>query len=233
MTIEFFYPIGKEPEKDPVIELLPKEYCSASIIFYPFIKMPDSWVSADAPTNKEIYKSGSPISWREIQRRSNLNSISEVSKAVIAYLTGGLARGIYQRLDLFNKINENIEPNLFFPNEDEYSMLLIDDMLKVLGSKGAKKVLYNKLIEGSGVFELNKLTTEQKLYLCSGPMIIMDEYRDFSFTCYFDQASMVFFTKEDNLDCLKETKFEGVFLEKETPLIWENHQCTYFNYNRT
>jgi hypothetical protein len=54
MPIEFFYPVGKEPEKDPFVELLSDEYCSASIIFYPFIKMPDGWVSVDAPTNKEI-----------------------------------------------------------------------------------------------------------------------------------------------------------------------------------
>jgi hypothetical protein len=54
-------------------------------------------------------------------------------------LTGGLARGIYQRLDLLDKINQSMEPNLFFPNEDEFSILLIDDMLEVLGYKEQKK----------------------------------------------------------------------------------------------
>ncbi|MEW8970014.1 MAG: DUF2711 family protein [Mesobacillus sp.] len=233
MSLKFFYPIGKDPEKDPVIHLLPDGYKSAAVIFSPFFKMPDGWNSPDAPSDEEVYKFADRVSWKEVQIRTRFDRIADVSIGVTAYVTGGCGINIYKRMDLFEKIQKAIDPDVFFPYEDQFSVLLIDDILKVLTSKGATRILYNKLIEGEGEFELKELTLDQKLFLCSGPMFLMDEHKEFGFTCYFDEASMVFFTKEDNFKCFKSTAFEGVYLEKETPIIWENHQCTHFNYDRT
>ncbi|GAM15308.1 DUF2711 family protein [Mesobacillus selenatarsenatis] len=230
MSIKFFYPIGKEPDKDPIIELLPEGYRTAAVVFYPFFKMEPGWNSIVAPSDEEVYRFASPVSWKEIKNRTCLDKISDVSIGVKAYVTGGCGVKLYQRMDLVERIQRAIEPDLFFPYEDQFSVLLIDDMLKVLVSKGATKVIYNKLLEGEGDFELKELSHNQKLFLCSGPILLMDEHKEFVFTCYFDEASMVFFTKEDNLDCLNGTKFEGVFLKKETPLIWESHQYNYFNF---
>lgn len=233
MSIKFFYPIGKEPEKDPVMDLLPEGFKTAAIIFYPFFKMQSGWGSIDAPGDEEVYRFANPVSWKEVQNKTRLDRIADVSIGVKAYVTGGYGIKMYQRLDLVERIQRTIEPDVFFPYEDQFSVLLIDDMLKVLASKGATKVSYNKLIEGAGEFELKDLNMEQKLFLCSGPMLLMDEHKEFCFTCYFDEAAMVFFTREENFDCFKSTAFEGVYLEKETPLIWENHQVTYFHDNRT
>lgn len=232
MSLNLFYPIGKDPEKDPVIELLPEGYKSAAVIFSPFFKMPDGWNSPDAPSDEDVYQIADRVSWREIQLRSNLRSISEVSKAVKNYINGGLVRELYQKKELVEKINDKFDPGMCFPYPDQFSILLIDDMLTVLGSKGAGKVLYNKL-DGDGELLLNEINLKQKLYLCSGPTLLMDEQEQFVFTCFFDEASMVFFTKEHDFNCFKGTTFEGVYLEKETPIIWENHQVTYFNYDRT
>ncbi|MBT2685860.1 DUF2711 family protein [Bacillus sp. ISL-37] len=232
MSLNFFYPIGKEPEKDPVIDLLPDGYKSAAVIFSPFFKMPDGWDSPDGPSDEEVYQFADRMSWKEIETISNLRSISEVSKAVKNYVNGGLVRELYQKKELVEKINDKFDPGMFFPHPDQLPILLIDDMLAVLGSRGAEKVLYNKL-DGDGELLLSEIDLKQKLYLCSGPTLLMDEKEQFVFTCFFDEASMVFFTKEGDFNCFKGTTFEGVYLEKETPIIWENHQCTYFNYDRT
>lgn len=231
MSLNFFYPKGKYPEKDPVVDLLPEGYRSAAIIFPPFFQMPVGWDPEDAPSEVVVYQSASPIRWNEIRQKSNLNSISEVSLAVKAYVTGGDGISLYQRMDLYENVLKSIEAGAFFPYEDQLPILLIDDMLNLLGSRGAKKVFYNKL-DGDGQLALDDIKLEQKLFLCSGPALLMDEQGEYVFTCFFDE-SIVFFTKEDNLGCFKGTNFEGVYLEKETPLIWENSQCTYFNYNRT
>lgn len=232
MSLKLFYPIGKEPEKDPVIDLLPDGYKSAAVIFSPFFKMPDGRNSPDGPSDEEVYQFADRVSWKEVQIRTRLDRIADVSIGVTAYVTGGCGINIYKRMDLFEKIQKAIDPDVFFPHEDQFSVLLIDDMLKVLGSRGADKVLYNKL-DGDGEFVLNEINLKQKLYLCSGPTLLMDEQEQFVFTCFFDEASMVFFTKEHDFNCFKGTAFEGVYLEKETPIIWENYQCTYFNYERT
>lgn len=231
MSIKFFYPIGKEPDKDPVVDLLPEGYKSAAIIFSPFFKMGYGWNAIDAPSEDEVYHLASPVSWKEIQNKTQMDRISDVSLGVTAYVTGGCGIKLYQRMDLVERIQKAIEPDLFFPYEDQFSVLLIDDILKVLASKGATKVLYDKLIEGAGEFELKDLNTAQKLFLCSGPMLLMDEHKEFGFSCYFDEAAMFFFAKVENSDCFKGTAFEGVYLEKETPLIWENKQYRYFNHN--
>ncbi|MBS8264603.1 DUF2711 family protein [Mesobacillus boroniphilus] len=233
MHIEFFYPIGKEPDNEPLMDLLPEGYRSAAVIFYPFFKMESGWNAIDAPSDEEVYRFATPVSWKEIQNRARLDRISDVSIGVTAYVTGGCGVKVYQRMDLVERIQRAIEPDFFFPYEDQFSVLLIDDLLRVLASKGATKIFYNKLIDGEGVFELKDLNLERKLFLCSGPMILMDEHKEFTFTCYFDESAMVFFTKEETLDCLKDTSFEGVYFEKETPLIWQNHHYQYFNNNES
>ncbi|MRH43247.1 DUF2711 family protein [Aquibacillus halophilus] len=43
--MDFFYPIGNDPENEPLLELLPAGYKFAAKIFYPFIKMPKLWNS--------------------------------------------------------------------------------------------------------------------------------------------------------------------------------------------
>jgi hypothetical protein len=231
MSLNFFYPIGKEPEKDSVIDLLPEGYRTAAVLFSPFFKMPDGWDAPDAPSDEEVYRFASPVTWREVQIRTRFDSIADVSIGVKAYVTGGCGINLYKRMDLFEKIQRAIEPDVFFPYEDQFSILLIDDILKVLGSRGAEKVLYNKL-GGDGELVLKEIDLKQKLFLCSGPTLLMDEQEHFVFTCFFDEASMVFFTKEIDFNCFNGTAFEGVYLEKETPIIWENHQVTNFNYSR-
>ncbi|MFS0861958.1 DUF2711 family protein [Fredinandcohnia sp. 179-A 10B2 NHS] len=92
--MEFFYPIGRDPENDSLLEQLPKGYKFAAKIFNPFIKMSNGWKSdntdtQDYPSTKDILNYGEPVSWEEIQKKSGLYDISEMSIALTAAITGG------------------------------------------------------------------------------------------------------------------------------------------------
>lgn len=232
--MEFFYPIGKNAENQPVLELLPDGYKFAANIFYPFVKMPNSRELRDNAqlnnqfTNEDILRFGEPVSWEEIRKRSGLGDVSEVSIALIAYITGGGEDGrkIYQRPDLVKIMNESLDVNIFHPNEDEISVLLIKNILSVLGSNGAKRVKYTTLYGEQGTHKIKDITFEKMLSLCTTLITISDENEDFVFTCYFDEVTAIFFAKEDCRELLIKNGFEGIIFGKKTPLVWEDVNYT-------
>jgi hypothetical protein len=237
MNIKFFYPLGEDLEKDPLVIHLPKGYKSA-IIFYPFVRMPDEWETVSKksesphmyyPCKEDIYDFGTPITWEEIRKRSGLKSIAEISIAINAGITAGLGRKLYQRLDLDQKVNDSLYKNEFYPMEDKISVLLIKEIIKVLGSNGSKKVQYAKVTEETGSYYLKDITKENMFNLCTEPITLMDDNEEFVFICFFDEASAIFLTKENIEKTLKNTSFEGVILDDETPLVWEENNYFYFN----
>ncbi|EDL66669.1 DUF2711 family protein [Bacillus sp. SG-1] len=228
--MNFFYPLKGDLEKDPVLIQLPKDYYFSAKIFYPFIKMPVDWKSERSayphifyPVKEDILKFASPVSWAYVKEKCGFNSISDVSKAVTAGITGGIGRKIYRRPDLLIRLNEVIDENTYYPREDEFPVIIMKNIFKVLGSKGATSIQYVNLYDERGTYKINEIDRNILLQLCSGPITITDENEDFVFTCYFDEVSALFFAKEDVREILVQSGLEGVILGDDTPLVWENH----------
>ena len=67
---------------------------------------------------------------------SGLNSYTELA---IAMLTSSNAFSEeYKRDDLAKKLHSNFKQDLYYPTEDYTSIFLLQNLLKLLGSKGAK-----------------------------------------------------------------------------------------------
>ncbi|MFS0861959.1 DUF2711 family protein [Fredinandcohnia sp. 179-A 10B2 NHS] len=111
---------------------------------------------------------------------------------------------------------------MFYPLEDQISVLIIHDILSILASNGAKSIKYATLFGEQGTYNINEITPENITSLCSGLITITDEKEDFVFTCYFDEVSMLFFAKEDCRELLAKTMLEGIIFDVKTPLVWED-----------
>ena len=226
--MEFFYPIGEDPENAPLLSELPKGYKFAAKIFYPFVKMPNDWKSEDDtyPTNEDLLRFGKALSWEELRKDSGLNTISEMSIAVTsaAVLADGyFGRKIYQRPDLAKKLDESLTENILYPMMDGVSVFIIHHILSVLASKGAKSIKYATLYGEQGTHEIKDLTLENINLICADIITISDENEDFVFTCYFDEVGAVFFAKEDCREVLVRNGLEGVIFGEKTPLVWEGN----------
>lgn len=224
--MEFFYPIGEDPENDLLLNELPKGYKFAAKIFYPFVEMPNDWnfENDEYPTNEDLLRFGKPLSWEEIRKDSGLDNISEMSIAVTAAAVladGYFGRKIYQRPDLAKKLNERVTENILYPMVDKISVFLIHPILSVLSSKGAKSIKYATLYGEKGTHEIADLNVETINLLCDSIITISDENEDFVFTCYFDDVGAVFFAKEDCREVLVRNGLEGIIFGKKTPLVWE------------
>ncbi|UFT98177.1 DUF2711 domain-containing protein [Radiobacillus kanasensis] len=178
--MKFFYPLKEDPENDPILEQLPRGYNDAAIIFYPFVQMPNEWSQRRKiyyyPTREEFFKYGKPLSWETIRRESGIKNIADMSKAVTAGLMGvEVVRSIYQRADLAQILNNSLGDNIYYPLEGQMSLFIMDDILKVLASNGAKMMKYTTLYNEKGTYEIKDITLKEKLHLCSGPITIADK----------------------------------------------------------
>ncbi|WP_407272454.1 DUF2711 family protein [Radiobacillus sp. PE A8.2] len=229
--MEYFYPIGNDPENEPLLELLPNGYMFASKIFYPFIMMPKLWHSSNSeiphkyyPVKEDILKFGKPLTWEELRKSSGLRNIAEMSIAVTAALTGAeYCRKVYRRPDLSNKLENHLVENIYFPLEDQFSVLLMRDMLSVLASNGAKRIKFATISGEQGTYKISDINAEMIIKLCSEPITICDENKDFIFTCNFDEVAAVFSAKKDCRELLTRNHLEGIIFDEKTPLVWENY----------
>ncbi|MFD1019727.1 DUF2711 family protein [Thalassobacillus hwangdonensis] len=233
MEFKFKYPLGEDPEKDSVLAQLPEGYTSIAKVFYPFIRMPRGWKNSEdfAILRRNFLEIGRPVTWEEVSVLCGLESVAEVSIGLHAMVTGGRGRGIFQRLDLWDRIEENLLPEIYQPNEDAFSELLIRTFLKVLGKNGEKTFKFAKLHDASEewrTYAFHDMTKERMLELCENPTTLTNESESIIFSCFFDELSAVCYCKGDVREALRGYKLEGVVLEDETPMIWEDKPHTYF-----
>ncbi|RIW30407.1 DUF2711 family protein [Bacillus salacetis] len=228
--MKFFYPLGDDSEKDPLLNELPDQYKFAASLFFPFVKMPDGWKSEESyghhayyPIREDIFKYGKPIVWEDLRKKCGFSSMAEMSIAATALLTGCMGRELYRRPDLMNRLENVLEEDVYTPFEDSISILLIDALIKVLVSKGAKRLRYHTLYDEQGICEIEEIDLEAKLTLCSDPITITDENEDFVLSCFFDEWAVKFFAKEDATNVLAENGLEGIIFTDKTPIVWENH----------
>ncbi len=146
--------------------------------------MPYEWESKKSktphhyyPLKEDIIKYGTPLSWDFLRKKCNFESISEMSKAVIACVFGFGVREIYQRGDLAKRLESVLDKQIYYPMEDEFSVFLIEDIISILSSNGAKYLNYLTIQGEKETYLLTEINTDIKLRLfsSSGPATITNE----------------------------------------------------------
>lgn len=215
-------------DKSPLLNQLPVEFKWAAIILHPFHQMPPGWADSKSQngherpflSDEELLKNGKPITWETVRQESGMASLEEVGIALKTYI-GALSKG-YARSDLDDKLISYCNRDLYYPDEDTTSVLLMEDLLKVLGSKGARKLIYtDPLQEKKGTVEIQNITPLNIKDLALKEMIIADENMDFAYMSRLDSFITILMARENTLkEIVEAMKFEALLCDENTNINW-------------
>ncbi|MCM3619893.1 DUF2711 domain-containing protein [Sutcliffiella horikoshii] len=218
----------------PLLKQLPEQFISAAFLLHPFEKMPDGWEGKRRmnkqerffPTDEEKLVLGKAVKWEEVRNASGLNSLDEVAIALQTFF-GALNRE-YERKDLKEKLSAYVSTDLYLPVEDSPSLFIAENLMRILSSKGANKLIYSDPIHNkSGSFEISSITPLELSGLAYKEILITDENQDFAFMNVIDSFATVLMSKEENLDeILNAMKMEAVICDENTYVDW--YFDTYF-----
>ncbi|TGB04958.1 DUF2711 family protein [Halobacillus salinus] len=228
--MNYFFPLGNDTEREPLMENLPDTYNYAALIFFPFVRMPNGWRGKESalphiyyPMERDIIRNGRLLTWKEVGNLCGFTSVAETSKAIKACLTSSMGREPYRRPDLQERLEEVLDETMFFPLEDRFPKHLFQELMTILQSSGANTFKYATVYEEEGQFTMEQLDEDTVDKLCSTPVMIADEEMNIVLSCFFDDVSVLLYSKEDRTSVLSDTSLEGVALEEDTPLVWENY----------
>ena len=215
-------------DKSSIINQLPRKFKSAAILLHPFIQMPLGWEQNKRknefehiyPTDAEILLSGKPVSWETIVHQSGLRNIEELAIALKTSI--GALRKEYAREDLADKLNSSIKSDLYYPNEDFPTVFLVNDLLTVLSSKGAKSFSFSDPIQDkSGNVDFKNLDPSKVSELAQNEVIIADEHLDYAFMNVFDSFITIIMAKDFSInDIVKSMKWKALECNKNTNINW-------------
>lgn len=213
-------------DESPIFNQLPNNFKSAAILLHPFIQMPVGWEIKNReeehiyPTEEEILKLGKPIRWEKIMRSSSLTTFAEL--AVALKTSYYILNREYARDDLAERLDSSITSDIYFPNEDFPTIFLINDLLEVLGSKGAKQLNYSDpIFDKNGVLEIKNTTSLDLCNLSHVELIITDENMDFAFMNVYDSFITLIMAKAENIKGIVELmNWEAIVGNENTYINW-------------
>ncbi|WP_050180535.1 DUF2711 family protein [Domibacillus robiginosus] len=210
----------------PVLKQLPSPFVSAAFLLHPFVQMPAGWEQEKRkhpshhmyPDDEEIIQLGNPVSWKSIMQRTGLASFEEVALA----LSDGWLHKKYAKPILAKKLEAIFQQDLYCPMEDKISIFLIEDILKVLASKGAEFFFYTDPIEEkTEKMNIKKVSPAEIPGLTLCEILLVDEKKEFAFISEYDAYTTLFLSKEENIHTLiKEKRWEAVICDSETMPAW-------------
>lgn len=213
-------------EDTPILNQLPYDFKSAAILLNPFIQMSLDWERTNRnnpyehiyPTDEQIIKYGRSVLWEQVVFDCEFKNKKEL---VLALMTSiGAFKEEYARPDLVEKLNLNSDT--YFPSEDYISIMMIDQIFKVLSSKGAKKISYSEpIFDKSGWIEMNELNYVRISEITSSEIILTDENMEFAFMSMYDSFITLFLSREENINnIVKEMNWEAIICDKNTFIQW-------------
>jgi hypothetical protein len=215
-------------DKSPILNQIPDNFKSAAILLHPFVQMPLGWTQSKQknphqhiyPSNEEILNLAKPVIWKKILHKSGIATLEELALALKTSI--GALRKEYARSDLADKLNVNLNPDLYYPTEDKTSVFLIMDLLKVLGSKGANTLYFSEPIgDSSGSLQIGDVTPLEICELSPSEFILTDENMDFAFMSVYDSFITLFLTKDENIkEIVQLMKWEAIICDNETYINW-------------
>lgn len=170
------------------------------------------------PDDDEILKLGTPVSWESMMKQSGLASFKEVAIA----LSDAWLHKKFTKPHLAKKLHSSLPPDMYYPMEDILSVFLMEDIMSVLASKGAKSFYYSDPIEERQVKMLIspiKPVEAAGLALCE--ILITDEHHQFAFMSEYDAYTTLILSKKDHVRSLiQKYGWEAVICDHETTPAW-------------
>lgn len=215
-------------DRTPILKQIRRHFKSAAILLHPFVQMPSGWEKTVRktsyehiyPSDEEILTIGKPISWQEIMSISSLNSYNELAIALKTSISA--LRKEFKREDLANKLNSNLNQNLFYPTEDSTSLFLLDRLLKVIGSKGANKLYFSApIFENCGFLNIHDTAPLDICNLSCNELIVTDENMDYAFMSLYDSFITLLLAKEESIEHIVQSmSFEAILCDQRTFINW-------------
>lgn len=213
-------------DKTSIKNQLPSNFKSVAIILNPFIQMPIDWEHLQSkrqnekiyPSNEEIIRYGKPALWSDIEQESGLKNHKELALALKTSI--GALKNEYSRSDLEEKIN--LREGIYYPNEDFISVLLIEDFLKILSSKGANNIYFSAPINNrDGMLQLSTTAPLEICDITDKELILTDENLEFAFMSFYDSFITLFLAKEENISNIIQTmNWEAFICDNSTKVNW-------------
>ncbi|PTN30966.1 DUF2711 family protein, partial [Bacillus sp. Rc4] len=147
----------------PILKQIPVEYTSASILFSPFIQMPEGWEKAKRkneyehiyPNDEEIREKGKAVSWKKVMSSCGFQTHAELALALMTSI--GALRDESGKGDLAELLRANLKGDLFYPSEDHISHFHIPSLIKVLSYNGSNQFYYSEPIwENRGFLDITE-----------------------------------------------------------------------------
>lgn len=208
-------------DNSPILSQISNHFRTAAFLHHPFVLMPDGWEKRKRerrfqhiyPSDEEILNIGKPVSWNQISQQNDL-TLQEVGIALHDH------RG--NRPDLTNQLLASFDSDFYYPREDKISVFLLNDILNVLGSKGADFVLYSEPIEGGkGKLKIEEIKLEEVSDLTPAEIMLMDENLEFAFISEYDAYTSLFLTKDANIgEIIRRMNWEATICDSKTTSTW-------------
>nr|WP_204500745.1 DUF2711 family protein [Aquibacillus albus] len=213
-------------DNSPILDQLPHNFTSAAILLHPFVQMPMGWGQNKRenehiyPTDEEILKYGKPVSWDAIINKSKLSTYEELAVALKTSIAA--LRREYAREDLADKLKSSMESDLYYLDEDFPTVFLVNDLLNLLSSKGAKKLSYSDpILDKRGNIELKNLNALGVSELSLKEVMITDENMDFSFMNVYDSFITIIMAKGNDINnIVSSINLEAIVCSKNTYINW-------------
>lgn len=207
-------------DNSPILSQI-SNFKSAAILLHPFVQMPDGWEKSKRqrpfqhiyPSDEEIVTIGKPISWNQISQQSGL-TLQEVGIAIHDHQN--------KRPDLTNQLLACFDCDFYYPREDKLSVFLLNDILNVLGSKGADFVFYSAPLEGEkGRLNIEEIKSVEVSDLSPAEIMLVDENLEFAFFSEYDAYTTMFLTNHDNIDeIIRTMNWEAIICDNNTTPTW-------------
>lgn len=215
-------------DKSPLLNQLPEHFNSAAFILHPFPQMPLGWQASKRkylhehiyPTDEELLSQGIPVSWETVKQGTGMATLEEVALALMTSI--GALREKYAREDLAERLNSFLNKDLFYPDEDITSMFIVERLLNVLRSKGAKNLNFSDPInDKKGTLDISTISPQVLRGITWNEIIVTDENQDFAFMNFYDSFTTILMAKDDNIEKIVESlNSEAIICDEKTYINW-------------
>ena len=182
-----------------------------------------SYDNENYPTDLEIYKNGTTVSWKSVIKDSQLKNEAELYKALRTSI--GALRRIFSKPELAEKLNKyTTEQKIWHPTEGRF------DILSKLSIYKAFKLLEKNIIvfadeffETTSVLKLTELSDFEFAEKVQGKdYYIYSEDKEILFTVDWDSFFFLIATDQAKLNrIVHENMFEGFMCDDNTTHNWD------------
>jgi len=215
-------------DSDPILVQLKEKYQSVIIVANPFIQMPSNWTESKRtspyeciyPSDEDVFYHGKPKKWSELLKLVGFDDFGEMALALKTCISA--LNKQYSREDLADKLISSMTDDLYFPNEDQISQFIFNDIKQIFKSIGVESIQYSDPINDiNGELELSNCTPLDICNLAPKEIIIADKLQRISFMSVYDSFITLMCTNLHNpFEIVEQMGWDAVICSQDTKINW-------------